>query len=103
MRALSLAVLGACLAATTSGDPQPGIFVDGAFRHRPFVDQMYGFEHKKQRVAIPDQGGLFSGQETWVDIARCCAATPHSSDLPMDDAQAEGACVVYTCGISFYT
>lgn len=71
---------------------QPSVFVDGAFSHRPFSGGAYGFIHGafKERYVIPDQSGLFSGQETWVDIARCCARTPKSSDIPMDDAQSEG-------------
>lgn len=51
----------------------------------PYVSHPGGAE-----VAIPDHDGSASGQMTWVEIARCCAATPSSSvsTLDMPDPEA---------------
>ena len=68
----------------------PQIFADGAFSHRPFLVGAYGFPYSREKYVIPDQSGLYSGQESWVSIAECCAFTPKQSDSPMDDAEEEG-------------
>ncbi len=45
----------------------------------PYVARAGGSE-----VPIPDHDGRATGQLSWVEIARCCAATPQSSDSPLD-------------------
>ena len=49
----------------------------------PYVARAGGSE-----VPIPDHDGRATGQLSWVEIARCCAATPQSSDSPLDTPNA---------------
>lgn len=69
-------------AAASPSHNNPTLFVDGAFRHRPFSSGRYGFKLAAKAVAIPENAGDPPGRMTWVDIALCCASTPQASSSP---------------------